>query len=97
MSLYYEAASVLAAERSTSTLSVRIYNTKELKSKPAQLYALVSETVLWSSVLSDLVERTEILKLEKKVLPSLKIDGVTRSTDIYGSWSPSSLLPSLFF
>lgn len=68
MSLYYEAVSFLtSADGADGSLTSRIYGTKTLKSKPAQVYALVSESKKWSSVLSGVIEAAGILKLERKV------------------------------
>ena len=68
MSLYYEAAGVLAnPEKIGGSLKSRIYKNKELKSSPAQLFALISEASKWSLVLKDIIERCGLLALEKKV------------------------------
>ena len=69
MSLYHEAASVLTnAEKVGGSLKSRIYDKKNLKSNPAQLFALVTEASKWSRVLKEVVERSGILKDERKVL-----------------------------
>jgi 25S rRNA (cytosine2278-C5)-methyltransferase len=68
MSLYYEAVHVLAAPNNAAgSLKSRIFSNKSLKSQPAQLYALVIETCKWSSVLKEVIERSELLALERKV------------------------------
>jgi putative methyltransferase len=67
MSLYHEAASVLTEPDGGGSLKSRIYNNKTLKSSPAHLYALVSETIKWSDVLREVVERSQLLSVEKKV------------------------------
>lgn len=68
MSLYYEAASILQNEENTGgSLTSRIYGKKGLKSKPTAIYALLTEATKWSTVLTDVVEKSGILKLEKKV------------------------------
>jgi putative methyltransferase len=68
MSLYYEAAAVLANTDNTGgSLKSRIYKQKDLKSKPAQLFALIIEASKWSPVLKDVVEKTGLLAEEKKV------------------------------
>ena len=68
MSLYYEAASIISdSNQSSSSLNSRIYNAKGLKSTPPQLFALVSEASKWSSVLKEVVERSNLLVYEKKV------------------------------
>lgn len=71
MSLYYEAADVLSSATGANaggSLKSRIFSRKDLKSQPAQIYALAIETCKWSSVLKEVIERSEILKLERKVL-----------------------------
>ncbi|KAE8867298.1 hypothetical protein PTNB73_05392 [Pyrenophora teres f. teres] len=61
MSLYYEAAAILAnTDNIGGSLKSRIYNKKDLKSTPGQLFALIAETSKWSIVLKDL---TPILAL----------------------------------
>ncbi|EKG12577.1 hypothetical protein MPH_10242 [Macrophomina phaseolina MS6] len=68
MSLYYEAAGILQnQDNAGGSLTSRIYGKKGLKSKPAAIYALVTESTKWSAVLKDVVENSGILKLEKKV------------------------------
>ena len=68
MSLYYEAADVLTAPTSSGgSLKSRVFSKKDLKSPPAQIYALVIETCKWSAVLKEVIENTELLKLERKV------------------------------
>lgn len=68
MSLYYEAADLLTAPTNAGgSLKSRIFSNKELKSQPAQIYALAIESCKWSSVLKEVVERAEILRLEYKV------------------------------
>lgn len=66
MSLYYEAANFLENVAS-GTLAARVYGSKDLRSKPTNIYALASETFKWSSILSDIIEKAEILRLERKV------------------------------
>jgi putative methyltransferase len=68
MSLYHEAAAVLSQPSSEGgSLKSRIYGKRDLKSPPAQVYALVYETCKWSLVLKEVVEASDILQLEKKV------------------------------
>lgn len=68
MSLYYEAADLLTAPSKTGgSLKSRIFGKKELKSQPAQIYALAIETCKWSLVLKEVVENADILRLERKV------------------------------
>lgn len=70
MSLYYEAADVLASPTNArGSLKSRIFSKKDLKSQPAQIYALAIETCKWSPVLKEIIEFTDILRLERKVSP----------------------------
>ncbi|POS76576.1 NOL1/NOP2/sun family protein [Diaporthe helianthi] len=51
MSLYHEAASVLQQDPSTGgNLRSRVFNKKDLKSPPNQVYALALETCKWSAL-----------------------------------------------
>lgn len=68
MSLYYEAAAVLAnSDNAGGSLKSRIYRQKDLKSKPAQLFALITEASKWSPVLKHVIEETGLLREERKV------------------------------
>jgi putative methyltransferase len=68
MALYHEAADYLSkAEKFTDSLSSHIYGNKGLKSKPAQVYALVVEAAKWSAVVSGVIEQAGLLKIERKV------------------------------
>ncbi|CAG5143082.1 uncharacterized protein ALTATR162_LOCUS1280 [Alternaria atra] len=74
MSLYYEAAAVLAnSENTGGSLKSRIYNKKDLKSTPGQLFALIAETSKWSIVLKDVIEKTKLLSEERKLTPILAL------------------------
>ncbi|KAJ9638241.1 hypothetical protein H2199_006928 [Coniosporium tulheliwenetii] len=66
MSLYYEAAAILAnTDNIGGSLKSRIYGKKNIKCSPAHLYALISETTKWSAVLKEVVEKSGILREEK--------------------------------
>jgi putative methyltransferase len=68
MSLYHEAATFLSTSSADGgSLKSRIFRKKDLKSNPNQLYALVLETCKWSPVLKEIIERSELLNLERKV------------------------------
>ena len=45
----------------------RIFGKKDLKSSPGAVYALVAESTKWSPVLKEVIEKSDILRLEKKV------------------------------
>lgn len=68
MSLYHEAAELLAPTSAEGgSLKSRVFKKKNLKSNPNQLYALVFETCKWSPVLKEIIEKTDLLKHERKV------------------------------
>jgi putative methyltransferase len=68
MSLYYEAAAILAnSDNIGGSLKSRIYKKKDLKSTPGQIFALIAESSKWSPVLKDVIEKTKLLAEEKKV------------------------------
>lgn len=68
MSLYHETAEFLTAPSNAGgSLKSRIFSKKDLKSQPAQVYALAIESCKWSSVLKEVIENADILKLERKV------------------------------
>ena len=100
MLLYYEAASVLIGPADArGSLKSRIYNNKTLRSSPAHLYALVSETLKWSDVLREVVERSQLLSVEKKVCDAVAYSDLVAGAnsrciiivvDAYFSIAPSS-------
>ena len=68
MSLYFEAAEVLSAPiNAGGSLKSRIFNKKDLKSQPAQIYALAVETCKWSPILKEVIEHSGLLSIERKV------------------------------
>ncbi|KAI9721610.1 MAG: hypothetical protein M1828_005100 [Chrysothrix sp. TS-e1954] len=68
MSLYNEAAALLDKyEKGSGSLKSHIYGSKDLKSKPGHVYALCSESIKWSDVLSHVIEKTGALSAERKV------------------------------
>ncbi|KAA8651368.1 hypothetical protein EYZ11_000945 [Aspergillus tanneri] len=74
MSLYYDAVTVLTAPTSTGgSFKSRIYNSRSLKSSPAQLYALIIEASKWDVLLKEVIEAAGILKVEPKLTPRLAL------------------------
>lgn len=69
MSLYYEADTFVSEETSDS-LQSRVYSQKT-KAPAKQIYALVSEATKWREVLTEVVERANLLQ-ERKVSLSRK-------------------------
>ena len=68
MALYYDAAAVLTAESQRGSLKSRIYGTaSELKSKPAQVHALITECAKYDTFLKEVVDNAGILAEEVKV------------------------------
>lgn len=71
MSLYYEAEQFIsAADQQSGSLKSKIYSAKGLKSTAAQLFALVSEASKWSSIVKEVVEKSQLLVHERKVRAS---------------------------
>ncbi|KAM7205085.1 S-adenosyl-L-methionine-dependent methyltransferase [Rhypophila sp. PSN 637] len=79
MSLYHEAASILTGSGSSpnahagGSFKSRVFGNKELKSPPAQVYALALESCKWSGVLKEVVENSGLLGVERKLTPPLSI------------------------
>ena len=73
MSLYYDAATFFAATSSKEgSFKSRIFkNGSNLKSAPATIYALVSETAKYDTLLAEVIDKAAILALEPKVQPLL--------------------------
>lgn len=87
MSLYHEAASVLHQDSSSGgNLRSRVFNNKDLKSPPTQVYALALETCKWSAVLTEVIDYSQILKHEKKASASPYLEGA--SADLSSQLTP---------
>lgn len=68
MSLYHEAAEVLTkAQKEGGSLKSLVFGKKTWKSDPKTLYALTTEAAKWSDILSEVVEKSGVLKVEKNV------------------------------
>jgi len=68
MSLYHEAAALLSAPTGHGgSLKSRVFNKQDLKSPPAQVYALALESCKWSSILKEVIENANLLRDEHKV------------------------------
>lgn len=68
MSLYHESAEILAAsQKNGGSLKSLVFGKKTWKSDPKALYALTTETAKWSTILSEVLEKSGLLKIEKKV------------------------------
>jgi putative methyltransferase len=67
MSLYFDAEAILTAPASGGSFKSRIYSARNLRAKPAQIYALVSEAAKWDTILAEVIENADILSLERKV------------------------------
>jgi len=68
MSLYFETAEILNQTGSDrESLKSKVYGNKALKSPPAAIYALASEATKWSAIVTEVIEKSGILALEKKV------------------------------
>ncbi|EKJ68080.1 hypothetical protein FPSE_11891 [Fusarium pseudograminearum CS3096] len=74
MSLYHEAAEIVTGSSSEGgSLKSRVFKKKGLKSAPNQVYALVLESCKWSPILKEVIEKSELLKLERKLTPTLSL------------------------
>ncbi|KIW70187.1 hypothetical protein PV04_02479 [Phialophora macrospora] len=74
MSLYYDAAAVLTTAAQDGSLRSRIYNnTLGLKSKPAHIYALISETAKYDQFLKEVIDHASLLAQEPKLTPILSL------------------------
>lgn len=74
MSLYYDAAPFLVPSRDPpKPLKSRIFGSKDLRSSPKQVYALVIEASKWSPFLSDVIDKSQLLRHERKASCALNI------------------------
>ncbi|KAI1326028.1 S-adenosyl-L-methionine-dependent methyltransferase [Xylariaceae sp. FL0255] len=71
MSLYHETAGILSA--TGGNLKTRIFGNKTLKSPQQQVFALALETCKWSSVLKEVIDNSDLLRLERKLTPLLAL------------------------
>ncbi|KAI4129596.1 MAG: hypothetical protein LQ338_002170 [Usnochroma carphineum] len=74
MSLYYHAAPfLLSPQGQPGSLKSRIFNAKDIRSSPKQVYALVAEASKWSPILSEVIERSQLLQHERKLAPDIAL------------------------
>ena len=68
MSLYHEAAEILiAAKENGGDLKSLAFSTKTWKNDPKTLFAVTIEAAKWSGVISEAVEKSGVLQIEKTV------------------------------
>jgi hypothetical protein len=68
MSLYYEAAQVLeVAKKNGGSIKSHVFSNKTWKSNSKSLFALSTEASKWSEILSEVIERSDVLGVEKQV------------------------------
>lgn len=67
MSLYFDAVNILTEPASGGSFKSRIYSARDLRAKPAQIYALIIEAAKWDIVLADVIDRAGLLDAERKV------------------------------
>lgn len=68
MSLYHEAAEILGkAQKNGGSLKSIVFGKKTWKTDGKTLFALTSEAAKWSEVLSEVVEKSGVLGVEKSV------------------------------
>ncbi|KAI6884795.1 S-adenosyl-L-methionine-dependent methyltransferase [Hortaea werneckii] len=74
MSLYHEAAGILQAVRKEqASVKSLVFSKKGWKSDPKTLFALSTEAAKWSEVLSEALEKSGILSVEKQLTPELAL------------------------
>ncbi|CAK3805752.1 NOL1 NOP2 sun domain [Lecanosticta acicola] len=74
MSLYHEAAEILTkTQKEGGSLKSIVFGKKTWKSDAKTLFALATEAAKWSDVLSEVVEKSGILKVEKILTPTLAL------------------------
>ncbi|KAJ5552035.1 hypothetical protein N7535_000018 [Penicillium sp. DV-2018c] len=73
MSLYFDAVAILTAPSSGGSFKSRIYSARNLRASPAQIYALVTEAAKWDTVLTEVIDKSGILALERKLSPLLAL------------------------
>ncbi|KAI5291972.1 putative 28S rRNA (cytosine-C(5))-methyltransferase [Ascosphaera acerosa] len=74
MSLYYDAAAILAADATVGgSFKSRVYSAKGIKAPPAQIYALIAECAKWDRVLKEVIENAGVLAAERKLTPLLAL------------------------
>lgn len=68
MALYHEAATILDSQNEDGqSLKTAVFSSQQWKSPPKALYALTTEAAKWSLVLSEVIDNSGLLKLEKHV------------------------------
>ncbi|KAI7635001.1 S-adenosyl-L-methionine-dependent methyltransferase [Hortaea werneckii] len=74
MSLYHEAAGILQAVRKEqASVKSLVFSKKGWKSDPKTLFALSTEAAKWSEILSEALEKSGILSVEKQLTPELAL------------------------
>ncbi|KAI7282383.1 S-adenosyl-L-methionine-dependent methyltransferase [Hortaea werneckii] len=74
MSLYHEAAGILQSVRKEqASVKSLVFSKKGWKSDPKTLFALSTEAAKWSEVLSETLEKSGILSVEKQLTPELAL------------------------
>ncbi|CAI7630767.1 unnamed protein product [Penicillium glandicola] len=73
MSLYFDAVAILTAPSSGGSFKSRVYSARNLRASPAQIYALTTEAAKWDTVLADVIDKSGILALERKLSPLLAL------------------------
>ncbi|CAZ85452.1 unnamed protein product [Tuber melanosporum] len=72
MSLYLESSRIIA-RANFGGLRAAVYSDRSIKSKPEQLYALCVETLKHQEILNEVIEKSQILKVEKKLTHPLAL------------------------
>ena len=68
MALYYDAVNILTGDPERGSLKSRIYSgAADLKSKPAQVYALITESAKYDVFLKEVIDNAGLLVQKSKV------------------------------
>lgn len=67
MSLYFDAVTILTEPASGGSFKSRIYSARNLRATPAQVYALIIESSKWDRLLTEVIDRSDLLNAERKV------------------------------
>lgn len=71
MALYFDAVTILTADAEQGSLKSRVYGSNAtLKSKPAQVFALITETAKYDTFLAEVIDNAGLLAQEPKVCSS---------------------------
>ncbi|KAI9893289.1 MAG: hypothetical protein M1814_000418 [Vezdaea aestivalis] len=73
MALYYESETILRSRFNSGGLKSTIFAGNYTRTSPAQVYALITETIKWSPILKEVVENAGLLSEERKLSPQIAL------------------------